>query len=106
MDIEEVEAIIETCLEAVHEQYVLPLTLALRTLTIAVCSNPEIAPVVAEALRKNADSCPSDVAGRILLQVLAKSAAGPDGVGPDDVQDAVRKSLRLIRGGKPDQGIV
>lgn len=104
MDIKEVEALITTCLEAVSEQYVLPLTLALGTLTAVVCRDRETADAVAAALLKQAESCPADVAGRTLLQALAGLAAGTTSPSPDDVRNALRKSLKLIPGGKPPGG--
>ena len=100
MDKEEAEAIIETCLEAVYEQYVLPLALALGTLTEVACRDRGHAAEIASALRQQAESCPSDVAGRVLLQSLAGLAAGPVIPASGDVQDALRKSLRLVPGGK------
>ncbi len=103
MEREEAEAIIETCLEAVHEQYVLPLTLALGTLTVAACREPDSARQVAASLREQAESCPPDVAGRLLLQGLAELAGGPQPTEPAAVRDAVRKTLRLIPGGRPDE---
>ncbi len=100
------EVIIEGCLEAVHEQYVLPLTLALGTLTAAACRDPDSARQIADALRQQAESCPPDVAGRTLLTALAGLADGPRPLEPDAVQDALRRSLRLIPGGRqaPEPG--
>ena len=97
------EAIIETCLEAVHEQYVLPLMLALGTLTAAACRDRESARQIAEALRSQADSCPPEVAGRQLLQLLAELAGEPMPPDPSAVRDALRSQLRLIPGGRKDE---
>lgn len=92
------QIIIKGCLEAVHEQYVMPLTLAMGTLTAAVCRNPETAVEVAAALRQQAESCPNDVAGRTLLEALAGLAGGPVATDPAAVQSALRSHLRLIQG--------
>lgn len=102
MEREEAEVLIETCLEAVHEQYVLPLTLALGTLTAAACRDPDSARQIAAALHQQAQTCPPDVAGRVLLQGLAELAGGPLPPDSDAVQDALRSRLRLIPGGRQD----
>lgn len=104
MNREEAEVIIETCLEAVHEQYVVPLTLALGALIVVACRDPDAAQQVAATLRKQAESCPPDVAGRLLLQRLAALADGPRPTDPAAAQAAVRKALRLIPGGRTDAG--
>lgn len=103
MKSDEAELIIEACLRAVSEQYVMPLALALGTLTAAVCRDREMAAAVADVLRKQAESCPPDVAGRALLLSLAGLAAQPDGAAQGDVESALRKSLRLIPGGRDSQ---
>ena len=102
MDAEKAEAIIETCLEAVFEQYVVPLTLALGTLTATACRDLRLADEIAVALRQQAASCPPDVAGRTLLEALAALASGPAPSGPAAAAAALRKSLRLIHGGKKE----
>lgn len=102
MNREEFEAIIEACLEAVHEQYAMPLTLALGTLTAVACRDPEVAKAVAATLRQQAASCPPDVAGRTLLEALAALASGPAPADPAAAAAALRTALRLIPGGKKD----
>ena len=97
------EIIIKGCLEAVSEQYVMPMMLALGTLTAAVCRSPEAAAEVAEALRQQAASCPPDVAGRKLLEALAELADGPGAPDPGAVQSALRGHLRLVQD-QPSQG--
>lgn len=97
------EIIIKGCLEAVSEQYVMPMMLALGTLTAAACRNPEAAAEVAAALRQQAASCPPDVAGRTLLEALAGLAAGPASPDPSAVQFALRRHLRLVQD-QPGQG--
>lgn len=99
---EEAEAIIESCLGAVYEQHVLPLTMALGVLTAVACREQDSARQIAAALHRHAESCPPDVAGRVLLQSLAGLADGPLPPEPAAVQDALRSQLRLIRGGRQD----
>jgi hypothetical protein len=100
MNSDEAQVVLEVCLQAVSEQYVEPLMLALGTLTTAVCHAPEMAAAVAAALQRQADSCPADVSGRILLQSLARLADGTAPLDPADIQAALRTSLRLLQGGK------
>lgn len=100
MNQDEAELIIETCLQAVSEQYVMPLTLALGTLTAAACRDREASDAIAAALLRQAESCPPDVAGRALLQSLAAIAGAPDAPAPGDVAAELRRSLRLIPGGR------
>jgi hypothetical protein len=100
MDRRKSEAIIEVCLEAVFEQYVLPLTLALGTLTATACRDRRMAEEISVALRQQAASCPPDVAGRTLLEALAALASEPVPSDPAAAAAALRKSLRLIQGGK------
>ena len=96
--------LVKGCLEAVSEQYVLPLMLALGTLTAAVCRDPKMAEEVADALRRQAASCPPDVAGGKLLEALAGLAAGPLPPGPDGLEGVVRKHLRLVHSQNPKAG--
>ena len=101
MNQKEAEAIIEVCLGAVNEQYVMPLMLALGTLTATmVCRDPDAAPAIAATLRDQAESCPPDVAGRVLLQSLALLAETPRTQPTEDLRAELRASLRLIQGGK------
>jgi tRNA threonylcarbamoyladenosine modification (KEOPS) complex Pcc1 subunit len=100
---EEFEAILETVLQAVSEQYILPLTMALGTLTAEICHDPETAEAVADALHSQAKSCPEDVAGRAILLSLARLAAEPDASDLADVKNLVRSRLRLIHGQLSDQ---
>jgi hypothetical protein len=100
MNAKEAEIVIGVCLKAVNEQYIMPMMLALGTLTAAVCRDPVMAEAVSEILREQADSCPEDVSGRILLKALSELAAAPVPPDPVSVQDALRASLRLIQGGK------
>lgn len=102
MQREEAEVVIETCLEAVNEQFVLPLMLALGTLTAAACRDRETGSQIAAALRRQAASCPPDVAGRTLLESLAQLADGPASPDPAAAADALRRALRLIPGGRRD----
>lgn len=101
MNAKEAEIIVEVCLKAVNEQYILPLMQAVGVLTAAVCRDPAAAEAVAAAMQSQADSCPPDVSGRILLQVLAQLAAAPVPPDPASAQEVLRTSLRLIQGGKP-----
>lgn len=102
MNREEFEVALEITLQAVSEQYVIPLALALGTLTSALCQDPKTASAVADTLRTQAESCPPDVAGRALLQALAELASEPSPSGPAHVQNVIRSHLTLIRGGKRD----
>jgi len=69
------EALIETCLEAVSEQCIIPLVMALGTLTEVICQDPEMADMVAKKFAKQAESIPGDVAGKAFLKVLGDIAA-------------------------------
>ena len=100
MDPVNVEAIVEKALEAVHAHYVLPLSLALGTLTAVASLDPKVAPEVARLLRSQADSCPEWVRGRVMLQGLAELAGATTPA--DDPSGTLRARLRLIRGG-PDK---
>jgi len=97
----EAEALIAVCLDAVSEQFVLPLALALGTLVAATRRDPVLAQEVAAALHQQASSCAPDVAGRAPLQLLAELADGSRATDADAIRNALRKSLRLIPGGKP-----
>ena len=90
------------CLEAVSEQYIQPLTMALGTLTALACQDRTTAEAVSSTLREQAESCPSDVAGRIILLKLSELAAGPVSPDPGATSEALRNALRLIHGGKPN----
>ena len=63
----------------------------------------QTAAAVAQALHQQAESCPPDVAGRMLLRSLAELAGGPQPPDPGAVRDALRSSLRLIPGGRPGE---
>jgi len=93
---EEFEVALPIILGAVNEQYILPIVLALGTLTVALCHDPEIGRAVSRILQEQYESCPDDVPGRIYLSGLA-SLADPD------EQDARKKDpstfLRLVPGG-------
>ena len=97
MKTEEAEALIETTANAVCEQYILPLVLALGTLTTAVCREPELGHAVSSILRDQYESCPENIAGRIFLKQLS-FLADPDT--PDEQKNELRTFLRLLQGGK------
>lgn len=100
MNRQEAETIIKVCLDAVNEQYVIPLMLGLGTLTATLaCRDPDAAPAIAASLREQAESCPPDVAGRVLLQALAQLADAP---GTPRTPKEMRAILRLVQGGKPE----
>lgn len=98
MNAQEGSAVVEACLDAVFEQYVNPLLLALGVLTAVISREPEMKKQIADTFGGLAESCPDDVAGRTFLEALADLARGPDAM-----RDAVRKALRLIPGGVPDE---
>lgn len=93
---EEFEQMLAVTLNAVNEQYILPLSLALATLTAAIARNPDsdLSKQVSEALYQQAASTPVDVAGRQMLISLAELAAGQK----DDeaIRNALRKVLRPL----------
>ena len=91
----EAGVLIEMCLEEVKKQYILPLSLALGTLTVAVCHDKDIASAVAGILRDQADSCPL-VPGKIILEGLAHLAADSDVADPAAVQKQLHSFLRLV----------
>lgn len=95
-------------MRTVSEQYILPLLLALGTLTAAICNrNEELSRSISDILRSQAESCrPNDdvtQGGWVLLEVLANIATAPTPSAPADLEEVVRNSLRLIKGGKKDQ---
>ena len=70
------EAALEVTLEAVREQEVLPLLLALGSIAAAYTRN-STAQELAASLRAQAQSCPPDVRGRVYLQALADMLEAP-----------------------------
>lgn len=71
---EECEAIIESTLDAVHEQLLLPLLMALGTLTVELTKHPVQKEAISASLREQRDSCPADVSGRVYLDALYQLA--------------------------------
>ncbi len=86
MDIDQAtaEAIIKTNLEAVQEQFITPLLLAMGTITLALSTNQELGQWVGKTLRMQVSTIPDDVAGKLLLQVLARAADGKDKMSPEE----------------------
>lgn len=99
MNKEEFEVALKVTMDAVLEQYVQPLTIAMSLLTYAV-SHKKDGEWLVDQLKVQADSCPSDVAGKGILYALAEMASLPDSFPTEDVQKRVNNALRLIRGGK------
>lgn len=99
MNKKEFEVALKMTMDAVLEQYVQPLTNAMCLLTYAV-SHKKDGGWLADQLHDQADSCPSDVAGKGILYALAEMASLPDSLPPEDVRNRANISLKLIRGGK------
>jgi len=98
----EAEALIATALEAVAEQRIFPLLLAIETLTRALCiREPDLAGTISSVLKSQAESCrQKDTAGYVFLEFLAERAADPASTLSPDPDSATRTFLRLIVGGK------
>jgi len=99
MNREEFEASLEVTMNAVLEQFVQPLTNAMCLLTYAAAHKKD-GVWLADQLHGQADTCPSDVAGKGILNALAEMAELPDSTPPGDVRKRANISLKLIRGGK------
>ena len=93
MNADEASVIVDVCLRAVREQYVMPLTLALGTLTAVACRDPAQAQVMSAVLQQQAESCPDDAHGKWILQLLAEQAARPAPVDPAAVVAELRTLL-------------
>jgi len=96
MDREEFEIALPIILKAVNEQYLIPIMLALGTLTVAICHDPVIAKAIHPILLGQYESCPKDIPGRIYIKGLA-SLANPDE--PDAQKKDPHTFLKLIQGG-------
>jgi hypothetical protein len=95
----EFEAALEITMNAVLEQYVQPLTHALGILTFAI-SHQMDGEWLAEQLQGQAETCPTDVAGKGILYLLADMARLPGSTPPGDVCKRANISLKVLRGGK------
>jgi len=105
----EAEAMIETALKAVQKQYVIPLALALETLTRVLCvRNPDLSVTISDILKNQAGNCrENDAAGFVFLEYLAERAASPEKSLPGDGDIPLRTSLWVVDGGEgknPDKG--
>lgn len=100
---EEFELVLEHIAKAIREQYVDPIAVALCVVTSAICHGKDRAWIQRELQRQIA-TCPPDIAGRAILELLAHQASLPKPPSPAAVRKAVRTSLRLIPGGKKYRG--
>jgi hypothetical protein len=98
---EEAAALIEVVVGELKNQYVLPLTFALATLTVAVCHrDKELSEAVSEILKAQGEDClKNKAAGGVLLKQLANVASELP-ASAEDARNALRHSLRIVYGGK------
>jgi hypothetical protein len=87
IDDKEIDALIDTLLDAVHKEFIEPQTMALCVLTVAVSRDKDAAKLIAATFRSMAEACSADQAApRALLSSLSLLAASPAPVTPDDVK--------------------
>lgn len=97
---EEFETVLSTILNAVQQQLITPMVLALGTLTVAATRDPIEAEWISSTLYSQAENCPPDLAGRAILLALAQLAqSGSSGAfDPQTLENSVREHLeRLIK---------
>lgn len=95
----EIEAILDACADLVSEQFIIPLLLAMGTLTTAIAmDSPTKGEAMAQALKRQAQDCP-DAARAMLLSLAGLAAPDSSPTPPTSPKDAVRTALRLIQGG-------
>lgn len=98
MEREEFEVLLEVVLQAVNEQYVMPMATALISVVDAMrVTSPQAVALLAVQFERLARECPEDVAGRGLLALLAERAArAPTDDSPAPSGTDLRRRLRLV----------
>lgn len=99
MEKEEFELVLEIVSNAIRDEYLMPMNAALCLLTTAVCHKKDRA-WLEKALRTQLETCPHDLAGRAVLEVLIEIASSPNAPDPGDAGKAASTFLKLIPGGK------